>query len=323
MMELSSSITSSERVTPSRLKKQLAIDFGFSKLTLSCALITLAIFLAMVISLSVGAWPAIKTFGFHFLTSTDWDPVGQNFGALSPMIGTLITSFIALIIAVPVSLGIAVFLTELSPGFLRGPLRTTVELLAAIPSIIYGMWGLFSFAPFFAKNIQPWLNEHGGPIFHGPPMGIGILTASFILSIMIIPFIASVMRDVFEVVPPMLKESAYGMGATTWEVVWYIVIPTTRAGITGGIILGLGRALGETMAVTFVIGNAHALTRSLVQPGNTISSTLANEFTEAVGELYNASLVELGLMLFVITFCVLALAKVLLLRVQKKEGARS
>ena len=305
------------------LKRQSVLNLAFRFLTWLAMMSVIGILVAMLIALVMGAWPSLHTFGIRFFTTVDWDPVTQQFGAVVPIVGTLITSLIAMSIAVPVSFGIAVFLTELSPAYLKRPLGTAIELLAAIPSIIYGMWGLFVFAPFFAKNIQPWMNQHLGPFFHGPPMGIGILTASFILAIMIIPFIAAVMRDVFEVVPPMLKESAYGLGATTWEVLWTIVIPETKTGVIGGIMLGLGRALGETMAVTFVIGNAHTLSRSLTMPGNTISSSLANEFTEAVGELYTSSLVELGLILFLITFVVLSISRLLLMRLRKKEGART
>jgi len=281
---------------------------------------------AILTSLVVGSMPAIHAFGFGFLTSAEWNPVTDEYGALVPIIGTLTTSGIALLIAIPVSFGIALFLTELSPRILRRPLGIAVELLAGIPSIIYGMWGLFVFAPLFADHIEPWLNDYVGelpyigPFFSGPPMGIGILTAGIILSIMIIPFIASVMRDVFEVVPTLLKESAYGLGATTWEVMWNVVLPYTKIGVVGGIMLGLGRALGETMAVTFVIGNAHELSQSLLMPGNSISSALANEFTEAVGELYLSSLIELGLILFFITFVVLSFARYMLYKLGKREG---
>jgi phosphate transport system permease protein len=255
--------------------------------------------------------------------------VTEEFGALVPIVGTLATSIVALAIGIPVSFGIALFLTELSPPWLKRPLGTAIELLAGIPSIIYGMWGLFVFAPVFADHVEPWLNDHIGPLpiiggfFQGPPMGIGVLTAGIILAIMVIPFIASVMRDVFEIVPGVLKESAYGLGATTWEVVWNIVLPYTKAGVVGGVMLGLGRALGETMAVTFVIGNAHELHKSLLMPGNSIASALANEFTEAVGDLYTASLIELGLILFVITFIVLSLSKLLLMQLSKGEGRQS
>jgi phosphate transport system permease protein len=290
------------------------------------ALLVPGILLSIVYSLYVGALPAIQKFGFHFLTSTEWDPVASSFGALVPIYGTLVTSAIALVVAVPISFGIAVFLTEIAPVFLRGPLGIAVELLAGIPSIIYGMWGLFVFAPFLAKHVQPSVYKAFGewPIIgalvQGPPMGIGVLTAGMILAIMIIPFISAVIRDTFLIVPPMLKESAYGLGATQWEVIWRIVLPFSKQGVAGGIMLGLARALGETMAVTFVIGNAHDLSTSLFSPGSTISSTLANEFTEAVGELYTASLIELGLILFVITFVILALAKLLLERLKKQEG---
>jgi phosphate transport system permease protein len=234
-----------------------------------------------------------------------------------------------MIIAVPVSFGIALFITELAPNWLKRPVGAAIELLAAIPSIIYGMWGLFVFAPLFADHVQPWVTDHLGgwpligALFQGPPMGIGMFTAGLILAIMVIPFIAAVMRDVFEVVPTVLKESAYGLGATTWEVVWHVVLPYTKSGVVGGIMLGLGRALGETMAVTFVIGNAHRISASLFMPGNTISSALANEFTEATGEMYTSSLIALGLILFFITFTVLALAKLLLLRLSAREGTSS
>ncbi|MEO6146648.1 MAG: phosphate ABC transporter permease subunit PstC, partial [Sulfuriferula sp.] len=253
----------------------------------------------------------------------------EKFGALVPIYGTLATSIIALLIGVPLSFGIAVFLTELSPKWLKRPLGVAIELLAGVPSIIYGMWGLFVFAPWFAVHIQPWLIDKLGPLpifgilFQGAPMGIGMLTAGLILALMVIPFIASVMRDVFEIVPSLLKESAYGLGATTWEVVWNIVLPYTKIGVVGSIMLGLGRALGETMAITFVIGNAHNLSTSLMMPGNTISSALANEFTEADGKLYTSALIELGLILFFITFIVLALSKLLLLQLGKHEGKKS
>jgi phosphate transport system permease protein len=309
-----------------RLKQQIWLDMLFRGLTRLSAFGVLALLLAIITSLVIGSMPAIDAFGFNFLINDEWNPVTDEYGALVPIVGTLVTSGIALLIAIPVSFGIAIFLTELSPRVLRRPLGIAVELLAGIPSIIYGMWGLFVFAPFFADNIEPWINDHIGtvpmlgPFFSGPPMGIGILTAGIILAIMVIPFIASVMRDVFEVVPPMLKESAYGVGATTWEVVMKVVLPYTRIGVVGGIMLGLGRALGETMAVTFVIGNAHELSKSLLMPGNSISSALANEFTEAVGELYTASLIELGLILFFITFVVLSFARLLLHKLGQREG---
>jgi phosphate transport system permease protein len=309
-----------------RHKRQAVFDLLFRGLTRVSAFGVLALLAAIIGSLLMGSMPAIHAFGLGFLTSSDWDPVNDKFGALIPIIGTLITSGIALLIAIPVSFGIAVFLTELSPRILRRPLGIAIELLAGIPSIIYGMWGLFVFAPLFADYIEPWLSKHIGsmpyigPFFSGPPMGIGLLTAGIILAIMVIPFIASVMRDVFEVVPTLLKESAYGLGATTWEVMWNIVLPYTKVGVAGGIMLGLGRALGETMAVTFVIGNAHELNKSLLMPGNSISSALANEFNEAVGELYTSSLIELGLILFFITFVVLSIARYMLFKLGQLEG---
>ena len=308
------------------LKRQVLLDLLFRNLTRLAAFSVLALLGIIIGSLIIGSMPAFHAFGFGFLTSPVWDPVKDQYGALIPIIGTLITSGIALLIAIPVSFGIAIFLTELSPRWLRRPLGIAVELLAGIPSIIYGMWGLFVFAPLFGDYIEPWLNNHIGslpfigPFFSGPPMGIGMLTAGIILAIMVIPFIASVMRDVFDVVPPMLKESAYGLGATTWEVMWNVVLPYTKIGVVGGIMLGLGRALGETMAVTFVIGNANQLSQSLLMPGNSIASALANEFAEAVGELYTSSLIELGLILFFITFVVLSLARLMLHKLAKQEG---
>jgi phosphate transport system permease protein len=309
-----------------RLKRQTVFDLLFRNLTRFAAFSVLALLAAILGSLIVGSMPAINAFGFGFLTSSEWNPVTDEYGALIPIVGTLVTSGIALLIAIPVSFGIAIFLTELSPNWLRRPLGIAVELLAGIPSIIYGMWGLFVFAPLFADHVEPWLNDHIGalpfigPFFSGPPMGIGMLTAGIILAIMVIPFIASVMRDVFDVVPAMLKESAYGLGATTWEVMWKVVLPYTKIGVVGGIMLGLGRALGETMAVTFVIGNAHELNKSLLMPGNSISSALANEFAEAVGDLYTSSLIELGLILFFITFVVLSLARLMLYKLAQREG---
>jgi phosphate transport system permease protein len=293
------------------------------------AILVASVVVAILISLLIGAWPALEKFGVGFIVSSDWNPVTEKFGALVSIFGTLVTSTIAMIIAIPVSFGIALFVTELCPVWLRRPISTAVELLAAIPSIIYGMWGLFVFAPLFSEYAQPWLTDHLGswpligPLFQGPPMGIGMFTAGLILAIMVIPFITAIMRDVFSVVPPVLKESAYGLGATTWEVVCNVVLPYTKVGVVGGIMLGLGRALGETMAVTFVIGNAHRINASLFMPGNTISSTLANEFTEAVGETYTSSLIALGLILFLITFVVLALAKLLLMRLTAREGKRT
>jgi len=303
-------------------------DSLFQNATRFFAFLIFAVMMAILASLWIGGAPAFDKFGLGFLTSTEWNPVTENFGALVAIFGTLVTSVIAMLIGIPVSFGIALFITELCPRWLKRPIATAIELLAAIPSIIYGMWGLFVFAPLFADHVQPWISENLGELpgigflFQGPPMGIGMFTAGLILAIMVIPFISSVMRDVFEVVPPMLKESAYGLGATTWEVVRHVVLPYTKTGAIGGIMLGLGRALGETMAVTFVIGNAHEINASLFMPGNTISSALANEFTEAVGEMYTSSLIALGFILFVITFIVLSLSKLLLMRLSAKEGKR-
>lgn len=312
-----------------QIKTQLLLDNLFRWVTRFFAFLVLALLVGILISLLIGALPSIQAFGFKFLVTSDWDPVNERFGALVPIFGTLATSFIALLIGVPVSFGIALFLTELCPTWLKRPLGIAVELLAGIPSIIYGMWGLFVFAPIFADHVQPLLTDTLGNIpllgvlFQGAPMGIGIFTAGLILAIMIIPFIASVMRDVFEVVPVMLKESAYGLGSTTWEVVRYVVLPYTKTGVVGGIMLGLGRALGETMAVTFVIGNSTRFAAGLFEPGNSIASSLANEFAEANGELYLSSLIQLGLILFFITFVVLACSKLLLLRLKKQEGRPS
>lgn len=304
-------------------------DALFFNASRAAAVVALVVLAGIIISLIISAWPSIEKFGWKFLITSEWDPPAQQFGALVPIYGTLVTSFIALIIAVPVSFGIALFLTELSPVWLRRPLGTAIELLAAIPSIVYGMWGLLVFAPIFAKYFQVPVQHvlSGiplvGALFQGPPIGIGLLCAGVILAIMIIPFIASVMRDVFEVTPPLLKEAAYGVGSTTWEVVWKVVLPYTKAGVIGGIMLGLGRALGETMAVTFVIGNTNLLDNvSLYAPGNSITSALANEFAESEG-LHTAALMELGLILFVITFIVLAASKLLLLKLTANEGART
>lgn len=312
----------------STMRWQRFQDFLFHKITLFFALSVLLVLAGIIISLIIGAWPALKEFGPSFITTVEWDPVNDKYGALIAIAGTLATSFIALLIAFPVSFGIALFLTEICPASLRRPLGTAVELLAGIPSIIYGMWGLFIFAPLFADHVQPLLNQTLGQLpligelFKGPMMGIGILTAGLILAVMIIPFIASVMRDVFEVVPPVLKESAYGLGCTKWEVVRKIVLPYTKTGVVGGVMLGLGRALGETMAVTFVIGNAHKLSWSLFAPGNSIASTLANEFAEAESKLHVSSLFALGLILFVITFMVLSMAKFMLIGLTRREGTK-
>jgi phosphate transport system permease protein len=312
-----------------RLARQRWQDSVFRYITLAFALLVLLILGAIIFSLLMGSVPVWQKYGLHFLTSSAWNPVTQEFGALNAIYGTVMTSLIALLIGVPVSFGIAVFLTELCPTWLKRPLGTAVELLAGIPSIIYGMWGLFVFAPILGDYIQPALTKFIGPIplvgqlFMGAPIGIGVLAAGIILAVMVIPFIASVMRDVFEVVPPVLKESAYGLGATTWEVVRNIVLPYTKAGVVGGIMLGLGRALGETMAVTFVIGNAPKIAASLFEPGSSIASTLANEFGEANNEQHISALISLGLVLFLITFVVLALAKLLLLQLSKREGAKT
>jgi phosphate transport system permease protein len=301
------------------------MDLLFKNLTRSFAFLVFILLAAITVSLIYGSRESIAEYGLSFLWTNDWDPVRSVYGALVPITGTLLTSIIALIIAVPVSFGIAMFLTELSPVWLRRPLGTAIEMLAAIPSIIYGMWGLFVFVPIFQQYVQPHVIDlfDGvpvlGQIFAGPPFGIGIFTAGLILSIMIIPFIAAVMRDVFEVVPPLLKESAYGLGSTTWEVVWKVILPYTRTGVIGGIMLGLGRALGETMAVTFVIGNSFNLPESIFSPSNSIASALANEFNEA-GGMQKSALLELGLILFLITTIVLALSKLLLLRLSKSEG---
>jgi len=281
---------------------------------------------AAALSMLYGGIPAFRKFGFGFLTSSVWDPVAQNFGAFVPIYGTLVSSTLAMLLAIPVSFGIAVFLTEVAPTWLRTPVAAAVELLAGIPSIIYGMWGLFVFAPIMGDYVEPWLNNVIGPVpllgalFTGPPLGIGMLTAGIILGVMVIPFISSVMRDVFSLVPGSLREAAFALGATRWEVIRGVVVPYTRTAVVGGIFLGLGRALGETMAVTFVLGNAHDFYTSLLQPGNSIAAAIANEFTEADSPIYVSSLIALGFVLFVVTFIVLALAKLMLLRLARREG---
>jgi len=322
--------TSPKGAPPERRMVAPWADGLFSVLTHGAALVTLGLLAAIIVSLLIGAWPAIQKFGIAFLWTKDWDPVQEKFGGLVMIYGTLMTSFIALLIAVPVSFGIALFLTELSPGWLKRPLGIAIELLAAVPSIVYGMWGLLVFGPILAEYVQAPLQALFGTmpvlgaLVSGPPVGIGILSAGIILAIMIIPFIAAVMRDVFDVTPPMLKESAYGLGATTWEVVSTIVLPYTKTGVIGGIMLGLGRALGETMAVTFVIGNFNQLdSLSLFQAANSITSALANEFAEAGDGLHQASLIYLGLVLFFITFVVLAFSKMLLSQLKKGEGTRT
>jgi phosphate transport system permease protein len=304
-------------------------DVLFEQTTRFFATLVLALLLGIILALAWSAVPAMRKFGPAFFVTNAWNPVTQQFGALAPVYGTLVTSFIALLIGVPVSFGIALFLTEMCPAILKRPLGTAVELLAAIPSIIYGMWGLFVFAPFFGDHIQPLLTRTVGntwligPLFQGAPIGIGVLSAGIILSVMVIPFISSVMRDVFDVVPPVLKESAYGLGCTTWEVVWNVVLPYTKVGVIGGIMLGLGRALGETMAVTFVIGNAYRVSASLFEPGNSIASALANEFNEAADPIHRASLITLGLVLFVLTLIVLAASRLLIARLSRGEGTRT
>ena len=323
----------SQQTTPPSRKPLISgvlADRMFGWLARGAAVLTLALLLGIMTSLVIGAWPSIEKYGLGFLTSTVWDPVQNEYGGLVMIYGTLVTSFIALLVAVPVSFGIALFLTELSPAWLKRPLGTAIELLAAVPSIVYGMWGLMVFGPILATYVQQPLQSllsdvpYLGAFVSGPPVGIGIQSAGIILAIMIIPFIASVMRDVFEVTPPLLKESAYGLGSTTWEVVWKVVLPYTKTGVLGGIMLGLGRALGETMAVTFVIGNMNQLNSlSVFEAANSITSALANEFAEAGEGLHQASLIYLGLVLFFITFVVLALSKVLLASLKKNEGART
>jgi len=311
-------------IEPAHASAQRVRERAFRGATFAAALLVLALLGGVALSLLYGAWPAFAHFKLSFLTREIWNPVTDQFGALAPMYGTLVTSLLALLLAIPLSFGIAIFLTELAPVWLKRPVGVAVELLAAVPSIIYGIWGLFVLSPILQRHVQPWLIEWLGPLpligrlFQGPPYGIGILTASFVLAIMVIPFISAVMRDVFETVPDVLKESGYGLGATTWEVVWRVVLPYTRIGVIGGIMLGLGRALGETMAVTFVIGNAHRIGSSLLAPGTTISASIANEFAEAVGDLYTSSLVALGALLFLITFAVIAAARLMLMRLDHK-----
>jgi phosphate transport system permease protein len=310
------------------VRKQRIQDWFFHKITMVFALTVLFVLVGIIISLINGALPALKEFGPGFVTTVEWDPVNDQFGAAIAIVGTLASAGIALLIAFPVSFGIALFLTEVCPVWLRRPLGTAIELLAGVPSIIYGMWGLFVFTPMFSEYVQPLLKSTLGALpwigalFKGPTMGIGILTAGLILAVMIIPFIASVMRDVFEIVPAVLKESAYGLGCTRWEVVRKVVLPYTKTGVVGGVMLGLGRALGETMAVTFVIGNAAKLPTSLFSPGSSIASTLANEFAEASSKLHVSSLFALGLLLFIITFIVLSGAKLMLMGLSRKEGVK-
>jgi phosphate transport system permease protein len=311
-------------VDAKRAARQRSGERYFHAATLAAALLVLALLGGVVVSLLRGAWPTLAHFKFGFLTREIWNPVTDEFGALAPIYGTLMTSLIAMLIAVPIGFGIAIFLTELCPRWLRRPVGVAIELLAAVPSIIFGIWGLFVLAPILQRHVQPWLIAHVGSLpalgrlFQGPPFGIGVLSAGLVLAIMVLPFVAAVMRDVFETVPDVLKESGYALGATTWEVIWQVVVPYSRVGMVGGIMLGLGRALGETMAVTFVVGNAHRVSASLLAPGTTISATIANEFTEAVGDLYTSSLVALGVLLFLITFAVIAAARFMLLRLDRR-----
>jgi phosphate transport system permease protein len=328
-MQQSVSVTKAPRGEPirsSRARRRRTGDPAFRAIAALAAFFVLLSLGAAALSMLWGGIPAFAKFGFGFIYRSEWNPVQQDFGALVPIYGTIMTSFLAMLLAVPVSFGIALFLTEVSPVWMRGPIASAIELLAGIPSIIYGMWGLFIFVPFMSDHVQPWLIANLGPLpvigvlFDGPPLGIGMLTAGIILGVMVIPFISSVMRDVFSLVPPPLREAAFGLGATRWEVVWGVVVPYTRTAVVGGIFLGLGRALGETMAVTFVLGNAHQLSISLMQPGNSIAAAIANEFTEADSEIYLSSLIALGFVLFVVTFIVLAAAKLMLMRLSRKEG---
>jgi phosphate transport system permease protein len=311
-------------IDPRHAAGQRLRERAFRAATFVAALLVLLLLGGVAVSLLVGSWPAFTHFKLAFLTREIWNPVTDQYGALAPIYGTLVTSLLALLLAIPVSFGIAIFLTELAPVWLKRPVGVAIELLAAVPSIIYGIWGLFVLAPILQRHVQPWLIDYLGPLplvgrlFQGPPFGIGVLTAGFVLAIMVVPFISAVMRDVFETVPDVLKESGYGLGATTWEVIWQVVVPYARSGIIGGIMLGLGRALGETMAVTFVIGNAHRIGSSILAPGTTISASIANEFAEAVGALYTSSLVALGALLFLITFSVIAAARLMLLRLARK-----
>jgi phosphate transport system permease protein len=310
-----------------QLRREARTEHVFRLVTLAAAVLVLALLAGVLIALVYGGWPALKQFKFGFLTSSIWNPVTEQFGALAPLYGTVVTSLVAMLIAVPLAFGIAVFLTETCPMWLRTPIGTCIELLAAVPSIVFGIWGLFVLAPILQHSVQPWLIDTLGDLpligklFRGPPYGIGLLTAGFVLAVMVLPFITSVTREVFLATPRSLKEAAYGLGATQWEVIWQVVLPNARAGVVGGIMLGLGRALGETMAVTFVVGNAHRISTSLLAPGTTISASIANEFTEAVGTLYTSALIALGLLLFVLTFIIIAAARLLLMRLEAR-GAR-
>lgn len=312
-----------------QLRREARVESIFRFATLASAWMVLLLLTGVIITLIYGSWPALKTFHLDFLTRVKWNPVEDEYGALAPLYGTVVTSLIAMAIAVPLSFGIAVFLTETCPRWLRGPISTAIELLASIPSIVFGIWGLFVLAPILQRDVQPWLIEHLGSLpgigklFQGPPFGIGMLTAGVVLAVMVLPFITAVMREVFRMAPRSLKEAAYGMGATQWNVVWDVVMPWSRTGIIGGIMLGLGRALGETMAVTFVIGNAHRISTSILAPATTISAAIANEFTEAVGDLYTSALIALGLLLFVLTFVVIAVARLMLLNLERGSVKRA
>jgi len=311
---------------PVEQRSGAVVDLAFRWVTAGAAWLVLLLLGGVALSMAWGGRLAFKTFGWHFVINREWDVVGAKFGALVPIYGTLVTSAIALIIAVPVSIGIALFLTEIAPRWSRAPIAIAIELLAAIPSIIYGMWGLFVFAPFMASHVEPWLADHLGskaiigPLFSGPPIGIGMLTAGIVLGIMVIPFIAAVAREVFIAVPAPLRESAVALGSTRWEILSRVTLPYTRSAVIGAIFLGLGRALGETMAVTFVLGNAHDLSASLLMPSNSIAAAIANEFAEADTDLYRSSLIALGLLLFVVTFIVLTIAKLMLLRMNRQFG---
>jgi phosphate transport system permease protein len=307
-----------------QLRREARSEYVFRFMTMGAALLVLALLAGVLLALLYGGWPALRTFRFGFLTTTIWNPVTEQFGALAPLYGTVVTSLLAMLLAVPLAFGIAIFLTETCPLWLRSPIATCIELLAAVPSIVFGIWGLFVLAPVLQHTVQPWLIDTLGDVpaigklFRGPPYGIGLMTAGFVLAVMVLPFITSVMREIFLATPRSLKEAAYGLGATQWEVIWDVVLPNARAGVVGGIMLGLGRALGETMAVTFVVGNAHRISGSLLAPGTTISASIANEFTEAVGKLYTSSLIALGLLLFVLTFIIIAAARLLVLRLEAR-----
>jgi len=310
------------------VRREARVELGFRWLTWGAAALVLALLAGVIASLIVISRPALTKFGFGFLVDSTWNPVTERFGAAAPLYGTVVTSLIAMLIAVPISFGIAVFMTETCPRALRTPINTGIELLAAIPSIVFGIWGLFVLGPILQHTVQPWLIERVGPLpiigalFQGPPYGIGLLTAGLVLAIMVLPYITAVMREVFQMTPQSLKEAAYGIGATQSEVVWGVVVPWSRPGVIGGVMLGLGRALGETMAVTFVVGNAHRVPVSLLAPGTTISATIANEFTEAYSDMYTSSLIALGLILFVLTFTIIAAARLLLLRVERGGSRR-